>query len=82
MLQEMISEGQRVERFMVEALAAGRWTEVARATTIGYKRLLRFPGVTADRVRVTILESRDSPAIREFGLYRSSSREASPPDRR
>ncbi len=76
MLQEMITEGQRVEAFKLDARVDGQWKEVAKATTIGYKRLLRFPAVTADRVRVTILDSRDCPTIREFGLYKASAREA------
>jgi alpha-L-fucosidase len=48
---------------------------VAEATTIGYKRLLRFPVVTATKVRLTILDARDCPTIREFGLFRTSARE-------
>jgi len=75
LVQEMITTGQRVEAFRLEAFANGRWREVARATTIGYKRLLRFPAVTASRVRLTILESRDSPTIRELGLFKASPRE-------
>jgi len=75
MLQEMITKGQRVEQFKLEARVGGRWQDVANATTIGYKRLLRFPQVTADRVRVTILDSRDCPMIREIGLYRASAKE-------
>ncbi len=76
MLQEMISEGQRIEAFSLEARQNGRWKEIVRATTIGYKRLLRFPPVTADRVRVRILDSRDCPTIRRFGLYKASPRES------
>jgi alpha-L-fucosidase len=80
MLQEMIAEGQRVERFAIEALAVNaageaKWQPVAEATTIGYKRLLRFPPVTATQVRVRILDSRDCPTIREFGLYKASPRD-------
>ena len=76
MLQEMITTGQRVEAFKLEARAGGQWQEVARATTIGYKRLLRFKPVTADRVRVTILDSRDCPTIRQFGVYKASAGES------
>jgi alpha-L-fucosidase len=75
MVQEMITEGQRIERFKLEAAAAGSWKPIAEATTVGYKRLLRFPEVTTDRVRLTIVDSRDCPTIRQFGLYKASARE-------
>ena len=75
MLQEMIGEGQRIEAWKLEAMVAGQWQEVAQATTVGYKRLLQFPVVTADKVRITILDSRDCPTIREFGLFKASARD-------
>jgi alpha-L-fucosidase len=70
-LQECIRVGQRVERFALEVWKDGRWTEVGKATTIGYKRLLRFPPVTAQSVRVNILESRYCPTLARMGLYDS-----------
>ena len=76
MVQEMITTGQRVEQFKLEGQVDGDWKEIARATTIGYKRLLRFPLVTVSKVRLTILDSRDCPTIREFGLFKASAREA------
>ncbi len=78
MVQEMITAGQRVEQFSLEAQIDGGWKEIARATTIGYKRLLRFPVVIASTVRLTILDSRDCPTIREFGLFKASAKEETP----
>jgi alpha-L-fucosidase len=75
MLQEMISTGQRVEQFKLEAWDGAAWKEIATATTIGHKRLLRFPAVTASKVRLTILDARDCPTIREFGLFKASAKE-------
>ncbi len=69
-LQEEISVGQRVEKFRLEAYEAGKWTTIAEGTTIGYKRLIQFPAVTARAVRLTILSSRLNPTIAEFGLYK------------
>jgi alpha-L-fucosidase len=71
MLQEMIATGQRVERFKLEGWNGAAWEEFAQATTIGHKRLLKFSDVKASKVRLTILESRDCPTIREFGLFQS-----------
>jgi len=75
MIQEQIRTGQRVESFVLEVPDGQGWREIARATTIGYKRLLRFPEVTAARVRVTILDARDRPTISEFGLFKASAKE-------
>jgi alpha-L-fucosidase len=69
MVQEAIAEGQRVERFEIDAWLKGRWESIADGTTIGYKRLLRFEDVTTDRVRIRVVESRLSPMIAELGLF-------------
>ncbi|MBC7773261.1 MAG: alpha-L-fucosidase [Pyrinomonadaceae bacterium] len=85
MLQEHIQSGQRVERFTVEAwdaqqwaTAGSGWREVASGTTIGYKKLARFPAIQTDRLRVTFLESRVRPAISEFGAFVEPVRLAAP----
>jgi alpha-L-fucosidase len=69
-LQEEIRVGQRVEKFVLEAYDGEQWKEIASGTTIGYKRLLRFPAVTAHAVRLRVLSSRMNPTISEFGLYK------------
>lgn len=76
MLQEQFTEGQRIERFAIAAWKDGGWQPVAEATTVGHKRLLRFPPVTTSRVRITIADARDCPTIREFGLYKAAAKEA------
>ena len=67
--QEYIRLGQRVKAFSVEALMDGNWKEVTKATTIGYKRILRFPSVTATQVRFNITESKACPVISNIGVY-------------
>lgn len=67
--QEYIRLGQRVKAFTVEALVDGQWKEVAKATTIGYKRILRFPSVQAAQVRFTITDSKSCPVISNIGVY-------------
>ena len=68
----MIGTGQRVEQFKLEAWDGQGWRQFIKGTTIGYKRLLKFPAVTASRVQLTILSARDCPTIREFGLFKAS----------
>lgn len=58
-LSEDVSKGQRVEEFVVEAREAdGVWTTVTSGTTVGMKRILVFPDVTADAIRVNVRSSR------------------------
>jgi alpha-L-fucosidase len=69
-LQEDIRHGQRVERWVFEVENQGEWVQAASGTTIGFKRLLRFPAVKAHRVRLRILSSRLDPVIARVGLYK------------
>ena len=85
MLMEDLREGQHVEEFALDVwdgagpvtdrdlLGQTGWRETAKGTAIGWKKLLRFPTVRADKVRVRILRARGEvpPFIRSgsFGLY-------------
>ncbi|HEY9259093.1 alpha-L-fucosidase [Chitinophaga sp.] len=69
-LQEAIStHGERVEKHALDAWIDNQWKEIATATNIGYKRILRFPEVTANKFRVRILELRDIPAISNISAH-------------
>jgi alpha-L-fucosidase len=72
LLQENILIGQRVEKFALDYFDKSGWTTIVEGTTIGYKRLLRFPPVTAAKVRLRILSSRLNPTIAKFGLYKQT----------
>jgi len=69
LVQEYIRLGQRVKAFTVEAFVDGNWKEIAKATTIGYKRILRFPAVKATQVRFNITDSKCNPVISNIGIY-------------
>ena len=70
MLQEDIRKGQHIEEFRLEAKDAdGSWRSIARGTTVGYKRIIRFPAVTARDFRLVITASRTDPVLSEVGLY-------------
>lgn len=71
--QEYIRLGQRVKAFTVEAFVAGKWQEVAKGTTIGYKRILRFPSVRATQLRLTITDSKSCPLLSNVGIYNAPS---------
>lgn len=70
-VQEFIPLGQRVRSFSVSVLQGKEWKEIARETTVGYKRILRLPLTTAKSIRVSILDAKASPVISEVALYRA-----------
>jgi alpha-L-fucosidase len=69
LVQEYIRLGQRVKAFTVEAFAGGNWKEITKGTTIGYKRILRFPSVKATKLRFNITDSKSCPLISNIGIY-------------
>lgn len=72
-LQEDIGRhSQRIERFAVDVREHGSeaWQEVASATTVGYKRILRLEPQRARSVRVRFLASRREPTLAHFGLFK------------
>lgn len=69
-LQEAITKvGQRIKSHALDAWVNGAWQEVASASTVGYKRILRFPVVTTDRFRVRILDARLAPAMADLAAH-------------
>ena len=73
-LQENIRKGQRIEKFSVQykETASGEWKALTQGTTVGYKRLLRFPTTSVAALRVLIESSRTNPVIAEIGLYKQA----------
>ena len=79
-LQEYIPLGQRVKAFTVEYLDGKTWRPIdmgEETTTIGYKRLLRFPTVTTKALRVNITDARGPLCLNAVGAYYAPGAEAS-----
>ncbi|MFT3903784.1 MAG: alpha-L-fucosidase [Niabella sp.] len=71
LIQEAVStNSERVEQHAVDAWINNQWKEIASGTNIGYKRILRFPEVTASKFRLRVLASRLDPAIATIGGYK------------
>lgn len=68
-LQEYIALGQRVKSFAVEVMDRGEWKEVAKATTIGYKRILKIEPVNTQKIRIRILDAKASPVLSNIAVY-------------
>lgn len=74
-LQEAVAtNGERVEKHAIDAWIDGAWKEIVVSTNIGYKRILRFPEVTTDKLRFRLLESRLTPAISHISAHYYKSR--------
>ncbi|PSR86562.1 Alpha-L-fucosidase [Actinidia chinensis var. chinensis] len=72
-VQEPIQMGQRVFEFHLDALnEEGQWDVVINGTTLGYKRILRFPTVVSDRLRFVIEKSREDPLISYLAIHMDS----------
>ena len=67
--EDVASHGERVVRHAVDAYINGSWKEIMQSTNIGFRRILRFPEITTDKIRIRILESRLVPAISSVTAY-------------
>lgn len=67
--QEDIRLGQRIKSFTLEAKLGDSWKEIASQTTIGRKRILRFPNIRASQLRLNILDAKACPVISNVGVY-------------
>ncbi len=68
-LQEYIELGQRIVKFAIDAHSDGQWTTIAEGSSVGWKRILRTDVVTADCVRLRVLEAKACPTLSTLSLY-------------
>lgn len=69
-VQEHIALGQRVREFVVDAYDGAEWRQVAKGTTIGYKRILPLgDSVTTTALRIRFLDSRGPLTIDRVAVY-------------
>ena len=59
----------RTQKFEVQAQVGGAWKTLASGTTIGSRKRVTFPPVTARLFRLNILEATDTPVVNEFQLF-------------
>jgi hypothetical protein len=60
---------QRVLEYKVEGQVDSDWKLLSQGTTIGSRKVDRFPTTTVWKVRLTILKAQNYPAIQKVGLY-------------
>ncbi|MEZ5197017.1 MAG: alpha-L-fucosidase [Bacteroidales bacterium] len=69
LIQEYIPLGQRIKSFQIEAWRNNAWERIEKATTIGNKRILRFPMVESQKLRLTILDAKACPVISNIEVF-------------
>lgn len=70
LIQEAIlTSGERIEEHALDVWVDDKWIEVAFATNVGYKRILRFPEVETNRFRLRVKESRSLAVLNNLGAY-------------
>lgn len=78
LVQEYIRLGQRVKSFSLEAWINNEWKQIAKETTIGYKRILRFPDVRTTQLRLTITDAKSCPLISNIEVFNAPQIMAAP----
>ena len=69
LVQENITLGQRVRKFSVQISDGKGWRTIAEQTTIGYKRILRFPKVRTRKLRFVIEDAKACPTITNIEIF-------------
>ncbi|MES2005923.1 MAG: alpha-L-fucosidase [Bacteroidota bacterium] len=68
-LEEMISLGQRISDFTIETYNGKDFQTVFTGTTIGRKKIARFPKQETDQIRITIQNAKAAPVLRDVAAY-------------
>ncbi|MDL2311718.1 alpha-L-fucosidase [Bacteroidales bacterium OttesenSCG-928-B11] len=71
LLQEYIPLGQRIVKFSIAYWDNG-WHNIVNETTIGYKRIVRFPTIKTSKIKINIEESLACPVLNRVEIYYSN----------
>jgi alpha-L-fucosidase len=68
-LQEDIVKGERVRKYKIEVFINDQWASAGQGEVIGHKRIQVLETVETSRIRLTILESKAKPVLKDFSIY-------------
>ncbi|WP_116769520.1 alpha-L-fucosidase [Maribacter litoralis] len=67
--EDVKRHGERISRHALDAWVDGEWQELVLCTNVGYKRILRFPEVTTNKLRLRILDFRAIPVLQNVAAH-------------
>jgi alpha-L-fucosidase len=70
---EDTSYGERIREYVVEGLVDGAWTELAKGTAIGHKKIDKFEPVRVAKVRLKVVRSAGEPVVRRLAMFLTGS---------
>lgn len=68
-LKENILKSQRIEAFEILSMRNGILASIYKGTTVGYKKIARFPQIESDILIIQIIDSRVAPTLSFIGIY-------------
>ena len=68
-IQEDISQGQRIRKYNIHGFTNGRWRVIAEGQSVGHKRIHRLEPIAVEQLRLEIQESSLPPIVSFFGVY-------------
>ena len=68
-IQEDISQGQRVRKFVLEGYNNDKWITIKEGTSVGSKRIDEFPSARISKVRLRITDAIATPLIQNLALF-------------
>ncbi len=68
-IKQAFPELNRIKRYSIETFENGEWVQRYLGQSIGAQATARFEPVTAQIIRLNILESADGPTISEFQVF-------------
>jgi alpha-L-fucosidase len=68
-LQEDISKGERVRKFILEGKTKNGWQSIVEGSVIGHKFIHVFEDMEVSQVRLKINESIGEPVIKDFEVF-------------
>jgi alpha-L-fucosidase len=77
-LMEDYREGERVREYVIEGFNGRQWQELSRGTSVGRKKIDRFPTVRVSGVRVRVTRSAAEPILRSLAAFQVEERRTGP----
>jgi len=69
---EDISQGERIREYVIEGLIDGKWTQLAKGTAVGHKKIDRFDPVKVSKIRIRVTHSIGEPMIRKLAVFNTA----------